>query len=374
MISPSAVADAMAVVSAPRWKNMNRRGGYYDRIKTKGKDELLQQQTAQPPLNLRIRTTARDDLPAISEMLANALLQNDNDENKSSQEKMMSFKQRMEFRRMRAGVLELLQSRWDAMHVGHKVASNPIQVVGGSGGGGGQSSYPSQFVQFQELSENDQVQVMWSHEPFRRKVEKAARLSSESHIWQNHNFACAPSTMDWLYHKMITAENTSTGDVVGFCEVAMLPFPEVLEDGDASTSDQPIPTIANMITSPQYRRRGIGSRLMTSATRFVKDKSRSTSPSAVSHEINDIDGVDTGNAIVAETQNDSVLSLELSLFVEHDNKPAISLYESLGFTKIQRVPQKGQWYMSKLSSPVKSKLECEQTLSSAIDDMALAYI
>mmetsp|Transcript_17009 Transcript_17009/g.41229 ORF Transcript_17009/g.41229 Transcript_17009/m.41229 type:complete len:313 (-) Transcript_17009:114-1052(-) len=312
-------------------------------------------------------------------MLANALLQNDGNDKTASQSMMMPFKQRMELMRMRAGVLELLQSRWDAIHVGQKLASNPIQVVGG---GGGQSSYPSQVAQFQELSENDQLQVMWSHEPFRRKVEKAARLSSESHIWQKHNFACAPSTIDWLYHKMITAENTATGEVVGFCEVVMLPVPEVHEDGDASASasasDQPIPTIANMITSPEYRRRGIGSRLMTSATRFVKDKSLSTSSRTPSHKNRFNDAVDTPKAMACGTQDDSFPGLELSLFVEHDNEPAIAMYESLGFTKIRRV-QKGQWYMSKFSNSVQSKSpesvsKHKRAPSIAVDDMSLAYI
>ena len=77
------------------------------------------------------------------------------------------------------------------------------------------------------------------------------------------------------------------------------------------------PTIANLVVSPNHRRQGIASRIIKSASNFVQ----------------------------RTWQEDS-----LSLFVDKENKPAIALYEQLGFEKAFDAelvyPDRKQWYMT----------------------------
>jgi ribosomal protein S18 acetylase RimI-like enzyme len=393
--------SAMAVISAPSWKDRNNQGRDGRFVVPKHLNQQAQQQQLRPsqestvPLSLRIRSTTRDDLPTIAGMLAKALVMEDDDgthQQRQQQERISSFKQRMEVLQMRAGVLALLQSRWDAVQVGRTVASTPVRVVNGH------SSGPTVKL-WDELSGIDQLHVLWSHAPFRQKLEKAARLSNENHVWKRHNFACEPTCLDWLCHQMMTAENTINGEVVGFCEIAMLPTPSTTENeisdmvigstasrqetsDDSINIQKPVPTIANLITSPQYRRRGIGSRLITSAARFVRDGQRMTRRNQ-KLPISDTNVVDTNDGV--NTNNISSPMSELALFVEHNNQKAIKMYESLGFMKKQRVQigrneggiesgqretggaEHSQWYMSKhLSSPRPSSRD--------FSDMDLAYI
>jgi ribosomal protein S18 acetylase RimI-like enzyme len=104
--------------------------------------------------------------------------------------------------------------------------------------------------------------------------------------------------------------DASTGTVVGFCEVAMLSRP--------SESDEQAyaPTIMNLATSPEYRRQGIATRLMQSASRFVHQK------------------WEFG---------------ELSVYVEVENKAAIALYQTMGYGQAQQVERdsSSQLYMAK---------------------------
>jgi ribosomal protein S18 acetylase RimI-like enzyme len=89
---------------------------------------------------------------------------------------------------------------------------------------------------------------------------------------------------------MLTAECTNTGKVIGFCEVGMMSSP----DEDTVIA----PTIANLVTCPNHRRRGIAKSLLSSATRYVQQCWKED---------------------------------QLALYVSHGNREALSLYKKYGF-------------------------------------------
>jgi ribosomal protein S18 acetylase RimI-like enzyme len=117
---------------------------------------------------------------------------------------------------------------------------------------------------------------------------------------------------------MITAVNDDTGEVVGFVEIAMLPVPPSIESSNDSTIIPYAPTIANLVTCPEYRRRGIASTLLESAKRYVKQQ-WDRAP-------------------------------HIGLKVDDDNAPAINLYRKHGFYKSTWVPNlvgaNGQFYLT----------------------------
>jgi ribosomal protein S18 acetylase RimI-like enzyme len=219
---------------------------------------------AQQPISLRIRSTKKSDLNGIVHILALALV--DPYEQFNS---VMNFRVKMDILKAKAGYSTMLHTRLEAIQTGINMADEREL----------------------ELREPDNLRRMWSNDAFRNKIQKAASLSSEPHIWSRHNFAYAPRCSDWLQHKMLTAEDSITGQVVGFCEVAML------SDPTACSKDDTTPTVANMAISPKYRRRGIASRLVRSASHYVRQ----------------------------EWCYD-----KLSLYVEKENDPAFFMYSNLG--------------------------------------------
>jgi ribosomal protein S18 acetylase RimI-like enzyme len=228
---------------------------------------------------LKIRSTIESDIPEISHILASSLMD-------SEILTGFNFNAKIKLLKRKAGVDSLLRSRIQAIESG-KTIECPI-----------------------ELEENDYLRFLWSNEKFRNRVEKSALLSKEPHVWTDHNFACAPESSCWLQHKMITAVDASTGDVVGFCEVAMLSRP--LESDEQAYA----PTIINLVTSPKYRRQGIATRVMQSASRFVRQE--------------------WGFG-------------ELSLYVAVENEAAIALYQTMGYGQVQQVERDSsfQLYMAK---------------------------
>jgi ribosomal protein S18 acetylase RimI-like enzyme len=214
------------------------------------------------PLSLLVRSTKEDDLNDIASLLASATVNID--------ESRRNWKISMNVNRNKAAFYTLLSHRFQAVQEGKKAAAKLVSEDA-------------------LLSETDRIRLLWSHDSFRRKLEKAVNMAKEPHIWKQHNFRYCPNNPNSLRHAMITAEDSNTGDVVGFCEVSMM--------ADCTFTAY-APTIANLATCSKYRRRGIASALLKSAKRYVHFQ--------WSHD-------------------------EITLYVENENKGAIALYSKQGF-------------------------------------------
>jgi ribosomal protein S18 acetylase RimI-like enzyme len=196
-----------------------------------------------------------------------------------------NFKKQMELLRTKAGVDSLLRSRIQTMESAKEIECPILDLK----------------------EETDQLRYLWSHPKFVKKMEHSALLSKEPHLWKHHNFACAPESSCWLQHKMITAFDKSSEKIVGFCEVAMLSRP---------CGTDFAPTVMNLATSAEYRRQGIATNIIESACRYVRQ----------------------------EWNCD-----ELSLYVDIENKAAISLYQHIGFegSTLVETDSSAQLYMAK---------------------------
>jgi ribosomal protein S18 acetylase RimI-like enzyme len=248
---------------------------------------------------LRIRSTREQDIDQVVSILSAAMV----DPPKNNE---FNWKASMDLLKTKVGVESLIQSRIQAMREGQRFAA----------------------LISPDFNESDRLRLLWSNDAFRTKVEKAAKESTEPHIWGAHNFALVPNDPCWLQHKMLTAQDALSGEILGFCEVAMLK--SVASDEEEEDLIHCAPTIVNLVTSSQHRRRGIGSRLLNSAERFVRDKWSSD---------------------------------ELNLYVDKDNQAAISVYSNMGFEKVQAIDTKtrSQWYMRrKVAASSLSKIREEQ--------------
>ena len=252
------------------------------------------EQTIGESVTLRIRSTKASDVDQISGLLAAALV---NPDDTTQGKSWKNWKISMELLKMKAALEKILVSRVHAIAEGKKVF-------------GRLSAFD-----LLELSEFDILRFVWSNDGLRQNIERAARTSPEPHVWRGHNFDIAPLESCWLQHKMFTAEDAETGDVIGYCEVAMISGPGSNGNGECESLNAP--TILNLVTSPKYRRRGIASRLMKTAVRYVSQE--------WSHEE------------------------RLSLYVDTENTSAITMYSRLGFEKQATLERESrmQWYMSR---------------------------
>lgn len=220
------------------------------------------------PLSLRLRSTKEDDLNGIASLLASARVNID--------ESRWNWKTSMNVLRNKSALYTLLSHRFQAIKEGEKAAAK--------------------LTLNDALSEADRMRLLWSHDSFRNQLEKAVTMATEPHIWKQHDFAACPKNPNSLRHVMITAEDRTTGNVVGFCEVAMMALPPCHQHDFTSTAYAP--TIANLAASSKLRRQGIASALLKSAKRFVHRQ--------WSHD-------------------------EITLYVEKANEGAIALYSKQGF-------------------------------------------
>jgi ribosomal protein S18 acetylase RimI-like enzyme len=273
------------VVTSPRWEGDAR-------TRTGTIEEAPSEKTrpARPELQLRIRSTVPKDIPMVSDILTHALLEEEEGSHTAATQPSFNFKKRMEFLRTKAGVVTLLHSRMEAIATGTKL----WQLVSESS--------------LEGLNDKHKLRYLWSNDIFRNKLERACKLSDEPHGWKDYNFACAPDNSDKLFHKMLTAENVATGEVVGFCEVAMLSQPthwrrensenNVLTVNGNHDTNEGVPTIVNLVTSTGYRRRGVASSILRTALKYVQLQR---------------------------------CSEELALYVEQNNNNAVRMYMNLGF-------------------------------------------
>eukprot|EP00978_Attheya_sp_CCMP212_P006140 scaffold13837_cov55-Attheya_sp.AAC.2 len=248
----------------------------------------------QQPLSVLIRKARISDVDEVASLLAMAVTVQSSD---SSLHKQPVFN--MKHLRIKADIRSQIMNRIKAVEEGKKIITLSSTAAGCN-------------------NAHDHSKMLWSNDSFRMKLERAVSLSTETHLWHRHHFAKPPKDPSMLQHVMITAVNDETGAVVGFVEIAMLPVPPNIEASDDSTIIPFAPTIANLVTCPEYRRRGIASTLLESAKRYVKQQ-WDRAP-------------------------------HIGLKVDDDNAPAINLYRKHGFCKSTWVPNRvganGQLYLT----------------------------
>jgi ribosomal protein S18 acetylase RimI-like enzyme len=256
--------------------------------------------------NIRIRKTVETDVPHIAEMLASAVVSERstaNDNNVTGGTAVpQTWRRRMDQMFAKKDIEALLRTRLVAIHKGQQAWKRVC------------SMYPKESI-------DNRLKVLWMTTPeLPTLIEKASQQTGEPNVWQYHNFVLTPTNLNWLNHVQITAEDVTTGTVVGFCEVAMLsnPCAEEFDDDDGTcrvtttttTTDSTTnkseekqqlcfsPGITNLATSLEYRQQGIGTRLLQFTERFVSFHWKAE---------------------------------QLGLYVEKTNIPAMALYTKLGY-------------------------------------------
>ena len=229
------------------------------------------------PIRIRIRSTQEQDLQEIASLLASATTSDK--EAPLTATLAWSWKASIQVLTTTEALQSVLRHRFQALQEGK------TSFLNASG----------------KKSRVDCLRLLWNQESFRRKVEKAAAMSSDPHVWKGHNFTTCPTDSNVLQHVMISAEDAATGQVVGFLEVAMM---QSNVERRLSVDHHPpccVPTIANVVISPNYQRLGIASGLLSSASRYVKQAWSDT---------------------------------EIALYVDKANTRACTLYRKCGFELI----------------------------------------
>lgn len=250
---------------------------------------LLQNAPSQD--NLRMTKSKKEDMGRISTLLSEASIV---DTNIISQ-----WKSRMERLRQKDNLQKQLQQRHKAISLGETLMTHT-------------KSHDSKVLN----------SILWAKIDFRTTVEAAANMSAESNIWKSQDFESKLKDSSYLQHVMITVKDQTSTDVIGFCEVAMLaapPFPS----SDLHEAQRFVPTIANLVVSPSHRRRGVASRMVQSAVRYVK--------SYWSSDVNR--GAST-----------------IGLYVDERNHAAQSLYRKEGFVVVGRDEEKSNLLFMELNA------------------------
>ena len=264
----------------------------------------------------RIRSTKRSDLDPIADLLSTAI--------SGETAETENWKARVERLRLQSSIRHMLDLRVRAMEEGKQYFQQQQQ----------QQSIAAARTDDHYFS----LQELWfQSDSFRSKIEQAAELSSEPHPWEHHDFNYAPEDPYWLRHEMILAQDIVTGEIIGFCEIAMLLSPPKASKDNDNNIDFPYaddhfnhdedqygsvecaPTIANLVVSPTWRRRGVAKGLIKSAERIVARKWKCN---------------------------------ELGLYVEKENQRAKELYARTGYevtpSFLKEVDYTAtKWYMTK---------------------------
>lgn len=249
----------------------------------------------------RLRRTSRSDLDAICNMLATESVGSNH------------FMQRL---RAKSSFHEQLSHRLQAIDIGRRTYSNFKQL-------------------HDDYSVNDLLSV---NGEFKTIIMRAVRSASEPNAWEMHQFDPTTNDSNLLHHVMVTMEDPSSGDVVGFCEIGYLEqmqltseermqvsddslgiprMPEI-EEVNFTCDNAPIyaPAILNLVVSPSHRRLGIASRLVNFAHKYSQTQL---------------------------CQIDS--NFKLGLYVHPDNHSAVNLYKRKGFEVVAK-SEEGLLYMT----------------------------
>ncbi|KAK1736332.1 hypothetical protein QTG54_012932 [Skeletonema marinoi] len=249
----------------------------------------------------RLRRTNQSDLNAICNMLATVSVDSNH------------FMQRL---RAKSSFNEQLSHRLQAIDVGRRKYSN-----------------------FKQLNDDYSMSDLLSvNGEFKAIIMRAVSNASEPNAWEEYQFD--PTTNDSrLHHVMVTMEDPTSGDVVGFCEIGYLeqmqrtseermnvsddsldipPMAEIEDAVNFSCGDKPnyAPAILNLVVSPSHRRLGLASRLVNFAQKYTRTQL---------------------------CQHDS--NVKLGLYVHPDNHSAVNLYKRKGFEVIAK-SEEGLLYMT----------------------------
>ena len=242
--------------------------------------------TAGTSTTVIVRKTTKEDIQQISSLLATASVGDGAD--------ALNWNTKMQLLRDESTYKKQLSQRLDVLEAVRKAAqrARPALVEAGL------MDENEEECSIDDDHSDHRVRLIWSDDVFRQKLERAANaIDTERHAWQGFNFAVAPNP-SLLQHVMLSAVDASTNQIAGFCEVAMLPMP--IDTEGLSTCS---PMITNLVTSADYRRRGIATNLLKSARRYVR------------------------------CCWGSCVDMTLGLYVERDNDAAKALYVRQGFVE-----------------------------------------
>lgn len=270
-----------------------------ERIKKSNHDESSTSSWKWRRENIRIRTTQYEDLDQISNILTHNVNSyqniNNSDDDAISNNNKYDWNQMISNLRTKSNFKTQLSHRLHAVIQG-KDAFDKIN-----------ESNDECIIVNEYLS-----QVWHSHDKFRKSIELAAHTTSiEECYWDNHsNFAIPPEDDTYLHHTMISIEdNNNDNDIIGFCEIAILPIPS-LQSTSIRHADYG-PFIVNLVIKDSHRRRGIAKHII----HFIRKHVR---------------------------LNYSPCFTTLGLYVHEHNLGAIRLYENEGFVLDDNSNKKGE--------------------------------
>lgn len=211
-----------------------------------------------------IRQSNEDDLDIVSALLAQSSSKNVGVMNK--------WKSHMEHLRIKSDLYKQLRLRQKAIQIG----SSTTREL--------HSDTMSMY------SPSDTLRILWDVEKLRESIKDALRASSEhttTTTTQQHNNNCnnwydgpiGPDHISLLQHQMVVAQDIFdwTETPIGFSEVSMLPRPsiELEESSPQNNYNNDImftPIISNVVVSPEFRRKGVATRMIRSILRSVQVK------------------------------------------------------------------------------------------------------
>lgn len=319
---------------------------------SKQSSDLSSNDNKQVRSRIRIRKTKESDLNVIATFLAQTTTTTEEDE--QTMNPFQNWKQKIDKMWAKNDIEELLRNRNRVITQGNKsyesiqkrlsseivVNNNPLDVENNSNNG---------------YTDQDFLKYFWYYsDSLRSMIDNASQMTGEDNIWLYHkDMILTPTSWNWLHHLQVTAyicDDNGKEVIVGFCEVAMLVNPAIdkpssIRNGVVDRNNKGVvdeednndnvvwmddirqtnqlvafsPAITNLATSFQYRRCGIGTRLLQVVEKYCQMNWKTK---------------------------------QLGLYVEKTNQPAMSLYmNKLQYQSIYScvaTKRLGEmWYMSK---------------------------